>query len=89
MSIYDEVEKLFSSSYSYERLCYKVVNLLSRGNIHIFAKSIQAIWFNKYEDHITVAIYLRTVEVNVRIYKDDNKIYTSIYPLFRCECGGE
>ena len=89
MSLYNEVEKLINSSYGFERLCYKVVNLLSRGNIYISVEDIQAVWFNRFEDHVTIAIYLGSIEINVRIYKDDDKIYVSVYPLFRCECGGE
>jgi len=88
MSIYDEAMRLVNSHYSFEALRRGLVDMLMRGDVYISVGDIQAIWINKYEDHITIAIYLRTIEVNVRIYKDDDRIYTSIYPIFHCDCCG-
>jgi predicted lipid-binding transport protein (Tim44 family) len=86
MNLYEEAMKLINSSYSFEILRYKVAKMLEKDDIYISADDIQAIWVNKYEDHITIAVYLRSIEINVRIYKDDTRIYTSIYPLLKCEC---
>lgn len=87
MSLYDEAMRLVNSHYSFEAIRYKVANILERENVYIAVGDIQAIMFNEFEDHITITIYLRTIEVNARIYKDDDRIYTSIYPIQRCECG--
>lgn len=89
MSLYEEAKRLADSSYSFETLCHKVAKLLGQDNVYIAVDDVQAIWINKYEDHITITIYLISIEVYVKIYKDDNRIYTSIDPIISCECGGE
>jgi hypothetical protein len=88
MSLYDVVAELIDRSYSFEKLRYKVANMLEQDNIYISADDIQAIMILKSDDHIAIDVYLRTIEIFVNIYKNEDRIYTSILPLIRCECGG-
>ena len=78
--------ELIKRSYSPEAIRYKVVHMLEQNKIYITVEDIQAIAISKEEDRVLISIYLRTIEIEARIYKDDNNMHVSIYPLVHCEC---
>ena len=89
MSLYDKVIELINRSYSFETLRYKVADILEQDGIYVSVGDIQAIMILISDDYIIIDVYLRTIQIFVNIYKNKNKIHTSILPLFRCKCEGE
>ena len=49
-------------------------------------RAVQAIDIHQSDDYIIIDIYLVTIEVWVKIYKD-GYVDVSVYPIQRCECG--
>ena len=89
MSIYDKAVELINRSYSFERLRYKVADILKHDGIYVAVDDIQAIMFIKSDDSIVIDVYLNTIQIFVDIYKNENRINASILPLIRCRCEDE
>jgi hypothetical protein len=68
---------------------YKVVKLLEKDNIYVSVDDIQAIMLMKFDDYIVIDVYLRTIQIFINIYKNEDRIHTTILPLLRCRCDGE
>jgi hypothetical protein len=49
--------------------------------------AVQAMYIDQSDDYMVIEIYLRSIEIWIKIYKEGHTD-VSIYPLLRCECGG-
>jgi hypothetical protein len=93
MSLYERVVKIIESMQNIESdaaaidtLVFELRPLLRAQGVLFPVHVTQAVRIDNLVDYIMIYIYLLTIEIWVKIYKDDTtSIY--IYPIQRCECG--
>jgi hypothetical protein len=87
MSLYEKVLEIAASK-DIDGLYNELGSLLADQNRRILIpkQSIQAVEIYQDIDYVMLVMYLVTVEVVIKIYKDDT-ISMQIYYLYRCDCG--
>jgi len=87
MSLYEKVLGVVASK-DIDGIYNELVPLLADQNRRILIpkQSIQAAEIYQDDDYVIIVMYLITVEVVIKVYKDDS-ISIYIYPLHRCDCG--
>jgi sortase (surface protein transpeptidase) len=91
MSLYEKIAKIIENN-NIDELYNELKALLSTENnkkdkkVFFKQQALQAIEVYRDDDCVIIELYLTSISIWIKIYKDDStSIY--IYPTQRCECG--